>query len=167
MKLERALELHRDPQPGEHARVVGGWEIIGPLACPILGRRTLVDFGPKVGKVLWHRFLPNASDKDQHDHPRSFLTIMLRGSYLDISLAKVEEREHSHRLGVVYDEVRAPAVRFRPATHAHITKVGPKGATTLVIMGPLRREWGFWRDKKWWPWRDYERKYGLDFRCDE
>ena len=117
-------------------------------------RRTLVNLG-RVGKVLWHRFMPNASDEAHHDHPRSFVTLVLRGGYDDVQPDGTT------------DHVYAPAIRYRPATHAHITKVSPKGATTLVVMGPLRREWGFWRDGAWYPWRQFERLFGLNWRCPE
>lgn len=143
----------RDPQAGEPARKLGhGWEVIGPEACPLMYRRTLLSFG-RVGKVLWHRFVPNASDEAHHDHPRSFVTVVLRGGYDDLQPD-----------GTV-DRVYAPAIRYRPAEHAHITKVGSEGATTLVVMGRLRREWGFYRDGKWFEWRRFERLFGLNWRC--
>lgn len=142
-----------EPQAGEPARKVGKWEIIGPAACPLIARRELLVLG-RYGKVMIHRFFPNASDKDCHDHPASFVTVILRGGYDDI-----------RPTGEV-EELRAPAIRFRHAEHAHITKVGPKGATTLVIMGPKRRAWGFWRDGKWMEWKTYERIFGLNWRCD-
>lgn len=125
----------------------------GPTACPILARRTLAEFG-KYGKVLWHVFLPNASDHDCHDHPRPFLTVALRGEYEDIQPDGTT------------DLVRAPAVRYRRAEHAHITRVGPLGCTTLCLMGPVQRAWGFWRDGHWLEWRTYERLFGLSFRCE-
>lgn len=131
----------------------GAWELIGPTDCPIMWRRTLVSV--RLGKLLWHRFMPNASDKDCHDHPSSFVTVVLRGGYDDVQPD-----------GTV-DELRAPTIRFRPAEHAHVTKVGPEGATTFVVMGPKRRPWGFWRDGRWWAWRAYERMFGLNWRCDE
>lgn len=144
-----------DPQAGKPARKLGGgWEVIGPEACPLFYRRTLLSVG-KVGKVLWHRFVPNASDEAHHDHPRSFVTFVLRGGYDDVKPD-----------GSV-DRVYAPAIRYRSAEHAHITKVGPDGATTLVIMGRLRREWGFWRDGSWFEWKRFERLFGLNWRCSD
>lgn len=131
----------------------GRWELIGPADCPIMWRWTIVS--GRHGKLLLHRFMPGASDKDCHDHPSSFVTVVLHGGYDDVQPD-----------GTV-DEVRAPTLRFRRAEHAHITKVGPRGATTVVVMGPKRRSWGFFRDGRWWAWKHYERKFGLNWRCDE
>lgn len=139
---------------GKPARKIGGgWEVIGPSECPIMFRRTLVS--SRWGKLLFHRFLPGASDEAPHDHPRSFVTIVLRGGYDDV------------KPDGSIDRVYAPTIRYRSAEHAHITKVGSEGATTVVIMGRLRREWGFWREGKWFEWRRFERLFGLNWRCPD
>jgi hypothetical protein len=138
---------------GEPARVERKWEMIGPLDCPLMFRRTLL--AGRLGKLLVHRFVPGASDKDPHDHPRGFVTVVVRGGYDDVNPAGTVER------------LRAPAIRYRPATHCHVTNVHADGALTVVVMGPLVRAWGFVRDGHWWPWPDYERRFGLGFRCED
>lgn len=167
----------------------GKWEVIGPLDCPVLYRRTLI--AGRFGKLMLHRFVPSSSDKDCHDHPSSFLTIVLRGGYDDCSPCPtcLESDVKGWLLGDpsndwrqarpmtlcptcrghgrIVDAVRAPTIRYRRAEHAHITKVGPAGAFTICIMGPKRRSWGFFRDGRWWPWRRYEEEFGLNFRCDD
>lgn len=150
MSTSVRYEPHDDNR-GEPALVVNGVEIIGPPECPLMARRTLVS--RRSFKVLLHEFFPNASDEAHHDHPRSFLTFVYQGGYDDLQPD-----------GNV-DHVYAPAIRYRRAEHAHITKVGPDGAKTLVIMGRLRREWGFIRDGKWYEWRRFERLFGLNWRC--
>lgn len=130
----------------------GPWELIGPTDCPIMWRRTIAS--GRFGKLLLHRFVASSSDKDCHDHPSSFLTFVLQGGYDDVQPN-----------GVV-DKVRAPTVRFRRAEHAHITRVGPHGATTIVVMFRKRRSWGFFRDGRWYDWRTYERLFGLNWRCE-
>jgi hypothetical protein len=128
-------------------------EIIGDPECPLLHRWTLLDVGS--AKLLLHHFLPTKRDRDPHDHPRSFLTFVFLGRYDD-----------EQPSGII-DRVQAPAVRFRRAEHAHITVAGPRGAWSLVVMGPKRRDWGFLRDGHWWPWSRYEDRFGTSFRCDE
>lgn len=129
------------------------WELIGPPDCPILFRCELLATKPI--KAMIHRFVPNARDKDCHDHPRSFLTLVLRGGYDDVRPDGTIER------------LRAPTIRYRQAEHAHITNVHPDGALTFVIMGPVRRKWGFWRDGKWWSRDLYEKVFGFAFRCEK
>lgn len=165
------------------------WEVIGQPECPILLRRTLV--ANRFGKILLHYFLPTSRDRDPHDHPASFVTIVLRGGYDDIQpcsfcsaeapgwvlgeesndwrharpMAPCEECGATGRGAV--DEVRAPAIRFRSAEHTHTTIAGPEGAWTLVLMGPKRKPWGFLRDGRWWLWRQYEERFGHGFRCPD
>lgn len=142
-----------DYRPGEPARVEGKWEVIGPADCPLMFRRTLLS--GRLGKLLLHRFVPGASDRDCHDHPRSFVTLVVRGGYDDVQPDGTVER------------LRAPAIRYRPAAHAHITHVHGDGATTVVVMGRLVRAWGFVRAGRWFAWRDYEQRFGLSWRCEE
>lgn len=146
-------ETRTDYLPGAPARVEGRWEVIGPAECPLMFRRTILS--GRLGKLLLHRFVPGATDRDAHDHPRGFVTLVIRGGYDDIRPDGTVER------------LRAPAIRYRPATHAHITHVHADGATTVVAMGRLVRAWGFVREGRWFQWRDYERRFGLSWRCDE
>jgi hypothetical protein len=127
-------------------------EVIGQAECPLMHRWTLASW--KSGKLLLHHFLPTQRDRDPHDHPRSFLTFVFWGHYDDLTP------------GGKHDTVRAPAIRFRRAEHAHITVAGKRGAWSFVVMGPLVREWGFLRDGVSWPWRQYEARFGSSFRCD-
>lgn len=168
-----------ESKAGEPAvKLGGGWERIGPEECPLFFRRTLVDWGWT--KVLWHRWVPGSTDTDPHDHPRSFVTFVLRGGYDDLTLCPRCDGDGSlpsdvgpvacmlcGETGRLVERLRAPAVRFRRAEHAHNTRTHDDGATTLVVMGPLARAWGFIRSGVWWPWRDYEREFGLGMRCED
>jgi hypothetical protein len=135
-------------------------ETIGPTECPIMIRWTLLS--TRWGKLMVHRFLPNADDRATHDHPSAFWTLVLRGSYDD--MAPCETCESSGRVQhigdpltgdwikgvrksgpcpecdgdcvVARERMRPGMLRFRPATHAHRTRVGPNGCWTVVLMGP-------------------------------
>lgn len=178
-------------------------ELIGPPECPILNRWTLFPWGShghsdRNLKLMLHHFLPSRDDRDVHDHPRSFLTIVLRGGYDDLipcptcsgslrtddsellrsgAFARAEawmpcpicwdgKREGPQGF-VVGDRMRPGMVRYRPAEHRHRTRVGPKGCWTLVVMGPLARAWGFWREGQFWKWAEYERRFGFGMRCED
>lgn len=120
-------------------------EAIGNPECPLIHRWTLINIG--VAKLLVHHFLPDGRDVDYHDHPRSFLTFVFRGRYFDLTPKGSET-------------VKAPAIRYRSADHAHKTNTDHRGAWSLVLMGRLVRPWGFVRNGKWMPWKVYDRVYG-------
>jgi hypothetical protein len=156
-------------------------EVIGPPDCPIIYRWTLLKLGDT--KLLLHRFPPNADDRDMHDHPRPFWTVVLRGGYDDLvpcgTCGGQQWRRSTYGAGdvpcedcfdggmVPGDRLRAGDVRRRAASYTHRTRVLPEGAWTLVLMGPLRRRWGFWRGGRWWFWKDYEEEFGYAMRCED
>jgi hypothetical protein len=129
--------------------------LIGDPECPILKRITF-----KVPLIPWkfrlHKFYPNTSDRDTHDHPWWFVTIVLRGGYKDVALD-----------GTV-DNMRPGSIRFRPAHHAHKTFAGPKGCTTFVFGPDSFREWGFFPDGgPWMPWKRYMALFGHGMQCND
>ena len=163
---------------GQPARQTGRLikrETIGPPECPILTRWTLLS--TRLGKLMLHRFHPNADDRAVHDHPAPFWTFVLRGFYDDMRPCEIclgegfelgGSCDRCSGLGVVLNEqMSAGTLRFRPAVHPHRTRVGPEGCWTIVLMGPKVREWGFWRGPQWLPWREHERRFGFGMRCPD
>lgn len=93
----------------------------------------------------------NTPDPDPHlhDHPVSFLSIILRGWYKELSPRvfggggyRVEEFTHRRFNWVRYSK------RHR------IIRVGPD-TLTLCFMGPKRQEWGFYTARGKVMWKDY------------
>lgn len=93
-------------------------------------------------KVYLHRFVGNDWSRDLHDHPKRFISIGLWGSYLEHTPAG--QRRYS-----------APWVRSFPAIHRHRLTTPWGECWTLVIVLRAEREWGFWHDGRFIPWRDY------------
>ena len=110
-------------------------------------------------------------DREYHDHPWSFWTIILWGGYTEKSHILNDDGTPT---GVYADDKLGwLSVRFRPATHAHkITKLHTKRVITLVLRSNQKdRDWGFWCKKRqdedgkkipasrqpwiWVPWRQY------------
>jgi hypothetical protein len=86
----------------------------------------------------------------RHDHPVSFFSIILHGSY-------VEFRNRLFKRRVWFNYIKASL----NDTH-RIVSVKPN-TITLCFMGPKRREWGFHTPNGWVYWRDYyleQRKRG-------
>lgn len=126
------------------------WEphfIIGGKERPYMLRWWLIPRNPFLCVYL-HKFLRDDDDRALHDHPWWFISIMLRGSY-------VEEVDGGKR------ERRAPSVAFRRADHRHrvilpLDVAGNKiPCWTLVIRGRVTREWGFWCPRGFVHWKEF------------
>lgn len=119
-------------------------EINGDNLCPTyLYRWTLLTIPierargrkPRNVRVYLHHFVGNDWALDPHDHPKWFLSIGLRGSYVEYTFDKSGEATGRQRW-------YAPWIRFFRATHIH--RIEATNAWTLVIVGPEQRQWGFW-----------------------
>jgi hypothetical protein len=103
--------------------------------------------------IYCHRFV-SSDDPVAHDHPWDFLSIMLRGSYIEEDCHGRRRWRHAGRVAFHRAEYRHRII-LDPAP----TLTGPCGersCTTLIITGPHRRLWGFWCDpKRFVPWRDF------------
>jgi hypothetical protein len=88
-----------------------------------------------------HHILRSDLDRHCHDHPWTYLTIILRGEYTEVtpqwdaSGLYLGEQRRRHTAG---------SVLFRRFRSLHRLEV-PKGTTTwtLFITGPYRQKWGF------------------------
>lgn len=105
--------------------------------------------------IYVHKFLRSDDDRALHDHPWWFVSIMLRGRYLEHRPDGIRER-------------RAPSIAFRRADLAHRVELfvgcrmlngrivlDPEPVWTVIITGPKRRHWGFHCPKRWVPWEDF------------
>lgn len=98
--------------------------------------------------ILLHWILRPDSQRHMHDHPVSFLSIVLWGGYM-------EERPNStyRMIHKTYRMIRR--VNFKRATGVHrIIEVLPH-TLTLVFAGPREREWGFHTPAGWVHWKEY------------
>lgn len=120
--------------------------------------------------ILLHRLRRPDHDRDMHDHPWSFLSIVLKGGYTEVvpgecdlqrmwidgRLVGVKEITDGFRF--VPDRVRMiDFFNFKRATRSdphRISYVAP-GTLTLVFHGPKRRDWGFHTERGWIPHRRY------------
>jgi hypothetical protein len=99
--------------------------------------------------VYLHKFCRDDDDRAMHDHPWWFISIMLRGGYIE------------HRSGLPTAIRKAPSIAFRRATAQHRIELfrddDGKAAPcwTLVITGRKKRTWGFWCPKGFVPWHEF------------
>lgn len=103
-------------------------EPLGKKECPY-AYRWILNLG--LFSVRVHSWMRSDDKRFFHDHPWHFVTLVLRGSYTDVSEAG-------------RDVLKLGSVRFRRATHRHYVEVPPGGALTVLIATAKTREWGFW-----------------------
>lgn len=92
--------------------------------------------------IYLHCVLRDDDDRVLHDHPWTSLSIVLRGSY----------REVTPRGTRLYE---AGSVIFRTATLPHRLEVVDGPVWTLFITGRRIRDWGFHCPKGWVPWQQF------------
>lgn len=151
MQSDGAAEVHGLPRRGAEASILSGshmagvgssnlpprtnfWrgEPMGLAECPYM-RRWVLDFGLFALRI--HRWESSDDYRAFHDHPWWFLTLVLKGSYVDVS-------PEGH------DLLTAGSVRYRPASHKHTVEIQTPGTWTVLITGKPLRRWGFWVDGK-------------------
>jgi hypothetical protein len=184
--IRRLLTFIRDPF------------IVGPNDCPIMHRWAIFGGASPSSKPLLfpgfkrftlkvHHFLPNRDDRDVHDHPWPFVTIVLAGGYDDLVPCRAcggsgwasppivnspspepgEPCDECDGGLVLGDRMHFGSVKFRGPDHAHRTRSGSKGAWTIVVTGNrLSRPWGFFVDGVKWPWDKYIETFGEATQCD-
>ena len=88
-----------------------------------------------------------------HDHPVTFMSVILRGGYWE-EVRPVVVRGGRSRVALRrwYNFIRA-------GKHVHrIVSVKPN-TVTLCFVGPKVREWGFHTPDGWVHWKEYNKKY--------
>ena len=121
--------------------------IIGGADRPYL-RRWFVIQRNRLFNVYLHQFLRSDDDRALHDHPWANCSILLRGSYVEHTIAAggINRRQ----------AMQAGAVRMRWSGRlAHRVEIDAP-CWTLFITGPRYRSWGFHcPDQGWIDWERF------------
>lgn len=121
---------------------------------PYLIRRYLIPRNSLLNVYL-HKFLRSDDDRALHDHPWWFVSIILKGGYIEW----VPGSEFSFRY--------APSIAYRRATHTHRVELfsdnkgGLKPAWTIIVTGRKVRHWGFHCPQGFRIWEKFD-KQGCD-----
>jgi hypothetical protein len=100
---------------------------------------------PRRGIYLHHICRPD-DDRDPHDHPWNFTTIVLRGGYVDERWGVIE----NGRVMVGLEPCGPGTIRRRQAEHLHRVQLAPgRTSWSLVFISPKRRSWGFMTEAGW------------------
>lgn len=104
--------------------------------------RWVCEFGRGRSSIRFHVFRRPDEDSCHHDHPWWFFTVVLWGGY-------VEETVSGERA------VRWLGFRRRGFRH-RVTRLLRRIAVTMIITGPIEREWGFFTRDGWMGWREFK-----------
>lgn len=155
-------------------------QLIGTPECPFMKRWVLQT---RFGSIRLHHWMGSDDLRNQHDHPWSFLTIVLKGGYDDLSTEQIDcpacDSQSFLRLagdcqdcgnsGVIdtlkTSRMSAGRVQYRHAHHRHSVKVDPGGCWTLIFTSADQRKWGYWVGKFWKAHDKYRRDHGY-MPCD-
>ncbi len=118
--------------------------------------------------IMLHWILRPDPQPDLHDHPVTFLSLVLRGWYREwvpapawfpsAPLRVLRNQGSAVRYTVTGWWQRREVTRwrlFRPTDRHRICDVSPGGCVTLCFAGPVRRSWGFWTSGGFVEWREY------------
>ena len=112
-------------------------------------RRWYLVSTPWFGIYMHAIFLPDR-DPWMHDHPWSFVSIVLKGGYLEGLGNGVR---HRWRAGSIH--------RLRHVDAHAIRSLDRTPTWTLILRGPRRRDWGYHTDQGWVDHATYHRRLGL------
>lgn len=139
-------------------------KVIGAQDNPMLIRWRLIQT-PLFGIYL-HFIHREDLDRLPHDHPWTFWTWIIRGSYREELYQDLRSGQLDKWPGIRHQTRPRWSFRRFPQAWAHrITAVHGK-VTTLVLVGPKRRTWGFYDirggivDYRFIDWRDYHEPLG-------
>lgn len=108
--------------------------------------------------VYLHDIYEPDGDRHPHDHPWTFISIVLRGYYVERFYPYPNV---SVDLGVRAQRWPRWSVHRMDRDTAHRIVDAAPGLKTLILVGPRRREWGFFTEAGWVPWHEYEGKGAL------
>jgi len=125
-------------------------EPLGQEECPYMRRWVINLWLFSIRLHVWYR---SDDKRHMHNHAFNFLTIVLRGGYIDVS-------------PVNNDILSKGSIRYRKADHTHYVGYPIPGTMTLLFCGRKKQNWGFFvKGKLMRPLRYFSR-YGHP-SCEE
>lgn len=119
-------------------------QLLGKKECPYI-KRWVIDFG--FFSIRLHHWLSSDDQRYLHDHPWWYISLVVKGSYIDRS----DKGDTKRNPG---------SISYYPATHKHTVSVSSGGCWTILITGREVRDWGFWVKGKFKKRNRYFYDYG-------
>jgi len=119
-------------------------EPLGEGDCPYVIRWKLNLY---LFSIRIHHFVRSDDKRAFHDHPFSFITLVLKGHYWDNNQTGAELMD-------------AGTIKYRPSHYRHSVVVPEGGVWTLLLTGREKRDWGFYLRGKYYPVKRYFFRFG-------
>ena len=116
--------------------------------------------------IFVHKILRSDSDRHLHDHPWNFLTILLKGDYIEelgsvknnvLMSVDIIERKRWSIIRHKAEDLHRITLKEKRTVKDFCLNLNPKPVWTLFITGRKRREWGFQTEKGWVHNNKYEK----------
>lgn len=169
-KLLLKIFSHYDiikPFDGQNALYLRRWFVTNGRISRALVRTLGWLVGKTWEKAYLHKIVRSDDDRDPHDHPWNFDSLILKTGYWDESWDwgwadnVVQGGEPAFWRSKEVNGVAPGRWYHRNAEHTHRVQLvlGPAGheipAWTLVFVSPKVKDWGFVTDNGWVWWRNY------------
>lgn len=106
--------------------------------------------------VYLHDIHKDDGDRAPHNHPWPFLSLVVRGYYVErVYPDPIGRPEH-----YILKTHTAHFVHRMGTGAAHRIVDASPGLRTLIVTGPRRASWGFFEHGEYTDWADYERQIG-------
>lgn len=125
--------------------------------------------------IYLHKFCRDDEDRALHDHPWDFWSLMLWGSYTEIT-GETHFEDGPIQIQQQCRERSMGQLAFMPAEHRHrvvlnklkTLRLGerPVPCWTMVFTGGTRRVWGFWCPKGFVPYDRFGSQGDIGKGCD-
>ncbi len=130
---------------------------------PYLTRYYMLGHRTSKWALMLHRFHRSDMDRDLHDHPWAFWSLILTGGYWEVTPYPAPRERGAPPL---YKKCWYKPGSFlrRPATWVHrvaLNFMSPP-TWTLVLRFGYERQWGFHTRRGWVNFRDYDYKAGCE-----
>lgn len=111
-----------------------------------------------------HNILTSDQGRDEHDHPFSFVSLILKGGYIEhrpgcICVARIQDGRTLSPAGGPCRFYGPGSVVRRHAKDLHRLELVSGPAWTLVVSGAYHRVWGFQTPHGWVPFTEYSRSF--------
>lgn len=103
--------------------------------------------------VYLHRIVLPDFDRDPHDHPWNFVSVVLRGWYREKVFHSHSDRQRCE--GAISSYHPWSSWHLMPLDKAHMITDISLPLWTLVFVGRRQFDWGFWTKNGWVHWDTY------------